>query len=100
MKIKLWAFSILLAIGLWSQNVYVEYCPDMSSFTAKSDDWYAIGECVFVKAFPMEIAKKVVDKRTLWDLGSKFFLFVAALLGLWIAIDVIDPVLERIRKEK
>jgi hypothetical protein len=48
----------------------------------------------------MEIAKKVVDKRTLWDLGSKFFLFVAALLGLWIAIDVIAPVLERIRKEK
>jgi len=100
MKKRLWAFSILLALGLWSRNIYVEYCPDLSSYAAKSDGWYGIGDCIFIEAFPMKIADKLVEKKELWGSASKFLLFGAALLGLWIVVDTIAPVLERIKKDE
>jgi len=64
---------------------------------SNSSGWFIIGDHAFPDVVSKEIAYRIVDRIQRWKSASYFFVLMAAFLAVWLAIDLITPVLDRMK---
>jgi hypothetical protein len=106
-KVRLWITALALALGLWSRFVYLDMAefydsdgPTAQEIMASSSEWRGIGQYIFLKAVPFEMAIQIIKSIERWRAASELLLFLAGLLILWLAIDIIAPVLDRLKSQR
>lgn len=99
--------ALTLALGLWSRFVYWDKAegfdadsPTAQEMMSRSSDWVGMGQYVFPAAIPIDTAKRIINSIENWKFTSELFLFLAGLLTVWLLIDVIAPVLDRMKSQR